>query len=62
MVPGGPAASPACRNLRHETRATFLPAVGEAADPPIVPAIIMRLARTLEDHTWIARRPRTPSQ
>ena len=32
-------------------RETFLPAVGEAADPPIVPAIIVRLARTLDDHT-----------
>jgi len=40
------------RDINHVE--AFVPAAGEAAGPPIVPAIIMRFAGTRDDRPWRA--------
>jgi hypothetical protein len=51
IVPGGPAASPACCAPQYQTHNTFVPAAGDAAGPTIDPALIIRFVRSRDDRT-----------
>jgi hypothetical protein len=54
VVPGGPAASPACRNGQHRTHRSMCTCGRRGRRPSKEPATFPRFARTREDCPWRA--------